>query len=134
MSKDRRGPPPPRPDLGNPEQVRRLKRSMERSATEVIRCQNCGHQQLAQAAFISARSTCDKCSTPLHSCRHCRHFDPKARHQCRQPDIEPVSDKGAANSCPSFDPRLVLDATGKRHGGRGKPDAKNLFDSLFKRP
>jgi len=131
-----RGPhdrPPPQ-DLGNREQVRRLRRAMDRSATTVVRCQNCGHQQLAEAAFIGPRSTCDRCGTALHSCRHCRKFDPRARHQCLADDITPVGDKWAPNDCRRYEPRLVLDATGKRHGGKGKQDAKALFDSLFKKP
>ncbi|RMG44118.1 MAG: hypothetical protein D6718_10675 [Acidobacteria bacterium] len=134
VSRDPRDRPPPPPDLGNREQVRRLKRAMERSAATVVRCQNCGHQQLAEAAFIGPRSACDRCGTALHSCRHCRHFDPKARHQCLVDGVAPVGDKWKANSCPHYDARLVLDATGKRLGGKGKQDAKALFDSLFKKP
>lgn len=135
MADDRRKRPhrPPPPDLGNREQVRRLKRAMNREATEVIRCQNCGHQQNAQAALITRSTECHKCGTAIHSCRHCRWFDSRARHQCAKPVETPVADKWAANECTLFEPRLVLDATGKRAvGGKGKKDAKDLFDSLFK--
>lgn len=124
---------PQRTDLGNREQVRRLKRGMERAAAEVIRCQNCGHQQLAEAAFIGPRSKCDRCGTALHSCRHCNHFDPRARFQCRKPVKKSIANKTASNSCKFFEPRLVLDATGKRLHGKEKQDAKSLFDSLFKK-
>jgi len=134
VPKDPHRRPPQQPDLGNREQVRRLRRAMNREATEVVRCQQCGHQQVAEAAMIGPRSTCDHCDTALHSCRHCRHFDPKASHQCRKPIVKAIGDKGAENSCPEFEPRLVLDATGKRADGKGKQDAKQLFDSLFKKP
>ncbi len=134
VPKDPHRRPPQQPDLGNREQVRRLRRAMDRDATEVVRCQQCGHQQIAEAAMIGPRSMCDKCGTALHSCRHCRHFDPKVLHQCRKPIEKSIGDKWAANSCGEFEPRLVLDATGKRAGGKGKQDAKQLFDSLFKKP
>jgi hypothetical protein len=130
VNQDRR---PERPDLGNREQVRRLKRAMDRAASEVIRCQDCGHQQHAEAAFIGPATRCEQCSSALHSCRHCLHFDTRHRHQCRKPVDEPVPNKAAANKCPVFEPRLVLDATGKRLHGEGKQDAKALFDSLFKK-
>ncbi len=132
MDRDRR-PPRVQTDLGNRDQVRRLRRAMDRDASEVIRCQNCGHQQPAEAAFIGPRSTCDKCGTALHSCRHCVHFDTSKPFQCRKPVKEAVRDKWKANSCPFYEPRLVLDATGKRLGAKGVQDAKSLFDSLFKK-
>lgn len=133
MADDRKHrPPPKRPDLGNREQVRRLRRGMERSATQVVRCQQCGNQQMAEAAFIGPLSTCDKCGTPLHSCRHCRHFESRARFQCRRPIEQAVTNKSAQNECTFFEPRLVLDATGKRHGGHTAKNSKSVFDSLFK--
>ena len=125
---------PERPDIGNEDQVRRLKRAMERSAAEVIRCQNCGHQQHADAAFIGPRSTCDKCGAALHSCRHCRHFDTAARFQCARPVPAAIGDKWAANDCSLFEPRLVLDATGRRIEGKMSNNPKNAFDALFKKP
>jgi hypothetical protein len=134
--KNSRGPadrPPERPDIGNQDQVKRLKRGMERSAVEVIRCQKCGHQQQAQAAIIGPKSVCDKCATPLYSCRHCLHFMPTTRFECRKPIEAAIADKWAANSCPHFEPRLVLDATGRRVEGQAARNSKSLFDSLFKK-
>ncbi len=127
-------PKPERPDIGNEEQVRRLKRAMERSAAEVIRCQNCGHQQHAEVAFIGPRSTCDKCGTFLHSCRHCQHFDTASRFQCKKPVTAAIGDKWKANDCSFFEPRLVLDATGRRLEGKMSNNPKNAFDALFKKP
>lgn len=125
--------PPERPDLGNDEQVKRLKRAMERSAAEVLRCQKCGHQQQAQATMIGPLSRCDKCDNPLHSCRHCLHFMPDARFQCRKPLSAAIADKWAGNDCSSFEPRLVLDSTGRRVEGQTAKNSKNIFDSLFKK-
>lgn len=135
-SRDRdrtRAPLPDRPDLGNDDQVRRLKRGMERSAAEVIRCQKCGHQQQAEAAMIGPLSTCDKCGTALHSCKHCQHFMPDTRFQCRKPIAAAITDKWAGNGCDLFEPRWVLDATGRRVEGSPAKNAKNAFDALFKK-
>lgn len=126
--------PPKSPDLGNREQVRRLKRATDPSAQQVLRCQRCGQQEVADAAFVGPRTACSSCGTPLRSCKHCRHFDPKARFQCRKPIDEPVKDKWAANSCPSYEPRLVLDSTGRRAGQKARQDPKAAFDALFKKP
>lgn len=131
--RDRSAKPPERPDMGNEEQVKRLKRAMERSAAEVIRCQNCGHQQRAEVAFIGPRSTCDKCGTFLHSCRHCQFFETSARFQCKKPVPAALADKWAANDCTVFEPRLVLDATGRRAEGKTVSTAKNAFEALFKK-
>ncbi len=125
--------PPQRPDLGNEEQVKRLKRGMERSAAEVIRCQKCGHQQPAEAAFIGPMTTCDKCGTALHSCRHCAFFDSGARFQCKKPIQAAIGDKWAPNACDLYEARLVLDATGRRLAGTPAQNNKSLFDSLFKK-
>lgn len=126
---DRQRPKPP--DLGNREQVRRLRQAMDRSAEQVLRCQQCGHQQHAEAAMIGPRTTCEKCGAPLHSCRHCSHFDTSRASRCRL-DIRLDVGAAAANECSSFRPRLVLDATGKRLGGRTSRDARDAFDSLFR--
>ena len=133
--RDRRPPEklPQRPDLGNEEQVKRLKRGMERSAAEVIRCQKCGHQQSSEAAFIGPMTTCDKCGTALHSCRHCAFFDSGARFQCKKAVPAAIGDKWAPNACDLYEPRLVLDATGKRLAGVPSQNNKSLFDSLFKK-
>ncbi|MCE5245931.1 MAG: hypothetical protein ABFD84_00660 [Candidatus Polarisedimenticolia bacterium] len=125
--------PPERTDLGNDEQVKRLKRAMERSAAEVVRCQNCGHQTRAEAAFIGPLTNCDNCGKPLHSCRHCAFFETSARFQCEKPVPAPVGDKWAANDCALYEPRLVLDATGRRAESRPAVVARNAFDALFKR-
>ena len=44
-----------------------------------------------------------------------------------------IGDKWAPNACDLYEPRLVLDATGKRLGGTAATNNKSLFDSLFKK-
>ena len=129
MKKDR---PPKGPDLGNREQVKRLKRAMDRSAKLVVRCKTCGHQLASEASFIGPRTMCEKCNVALHSCVHCKSFDTRLRNGCRK-KIKLEVGKLDANSCTSFEARAVLDATGKRLGGNTASNAKNTFDSLFKK-
>ncbi len=114
-------------------QQRSLKHAIGREAQEVVRCPACGRNVQAFGA-LTRETQCPYCSAPLHSCRACRHFDTGARWECRAAVTERITDKVSANSCTLFEPRLVLDATGKRSATpRGGDDPKSQFDSLFKR-
>lgn len=133
--KDDRERRPPRqerpPDLGNREQVRSLRHAIDREVTVVVRCGRCGHQVPASELSIARETTCSKCQTPLHSCRHCTNFDPGSRFECRAPIEVRISDKWAANDCEPFKPAQVLDATGRR--ADVATDAKEAFHKLFKK-
>lgn len=115
-------------------QQRSLRHAVQREANEVVRCPNCGRNIQAFGA-IGPETTCPHCDASLHSCRACRHFDSGARWECRATIAERVADKGKANSCPQFEARMVLDATGKRTSSSSgnSSDPKSQFDSLFKR-
>lgn len=129
--RDRKSGPPKGPDLGNRDQVKRLKRGMERSAELVVRCQKCGHQQPKEGALIGPLTTCDSCDAPLHSCLHCQSYDPRVARQCKK-GVRLDVGVAAANECEGFEARPVLDATGKRLRGKTSRDAKSDFDSLFR--
>jgi hypothetical protein len=118
------------PDLGNREQIRSLRHAIDRETILVTRCGKCGHQVPASQLEVDHQTTCSKCGTPLHSCRHCKNFDPDARFECREPVEARISDKWAANDCRSFKPVQVLDATGRR--ANTSEDARNAFHNLFK--
>ncbi len=118
------------PDLGNREQTRSLRHAIDRETIIVTRCAKCGHQVPASQLEVDHATTCSKCGTPLHSCRHCKHFDPDARFQCRENIDERIADKGAANECPVFKPVKALDATGRR--ANTAEDARSAFHDLFK--
>lgn len=127
---------PPRGPLSPEERARRrgLRHALDRDANAVLRCHVCGRS--AQALdTVTPDTVCPHCSAPLHCCRTCAHFDSAARWECRTDPPERVADKGKANACPLYSPRLVLDATGKRTDGpKQRPDdARAAFDSLFKR-
>jgi hypothetical protein len=114
---------------------RGLRHALDRETREVVRCHVCG-RNLDQLGPIARETSCPHCDAPLHCCRTCRHFDSSARWQCRADIAEAVTDKGKANDCAAYAPRLVLDATGRREAQkpRGKSnDPKSMFDDLFKR-
>ena len=47
-------------------------------------------------------------------CRNCKHFDPGARLQCLKPIEKAYKDKTIRMDCSVFEPRQVLDSTGRR--------------------
>ena len=114
-------------------QMRGLRHAVQREANEVVRCPDCG-RNIPSFGAIVFDSTCPHCNAPLHTCRACRHFDTSQRWECRSTILGRVAEKGKPNTCGSFEPRLVLDATGKRtNGSSGGDDPKSQFESLFKR-
>jgi len=133
--------PPPTRDVPDEQrfQIRSMRHAMERAANEVLRCQNCG-RGIPEIGTLQAASTCPHCQAALHCCRNCRHFDSAARWQCRAPVTTQVTDKIGANACDKFEPRLVLDATGRRNvrptsdnGSGAGNDPRAQFENLFKR-
>ncbi len=131
QDRERRPPKERPPDLGNREQVRSLRHAIDREVTVVVRCGNCGFQVPASDVSITRETRCSKCQTPLHSCRHCTHFDPGSRFECRAPIDVRIADKWAANDCQHFKPAQVLDATGRRADTAA--DAKEAFHKLFRK-
>ena len=114
-------------------QQRALRHAVQREASEVLRCPNCGRNVIASGTLGQA-SLCPHCAAPLHACRACRHFDTSARWECRADIAASVPEKSKANDCSSFSARLVLDATGKRAAAVGSSnDPKSMFENLFKR-
>ena len=120
------------PDLGNREQIRSLRHAIDRETILVTRCAKCGHQiptsQLLEAP--ESEMNCSKCGTSLRSCRHCKHFDPDARFECREPVEVGITTKWAVNDCSRFKPVQALDATGRR--ANTTEDARSAFHNLFK--
>jgi hypothetical protein len=131
---------PPRENLTTEERIQRrsMRKATTREANEVVRCHDCG-RDVQDFGTISPSTECPHCQAPLHCCRTCTHFDSSARWQCRAEIEEAVGDKGKANRCGLYQPRLVLDFTGRRGtaagpGAGAKPsDPRAQFDSLFRR-
>ena len=129
---------PPRQELSMEEKIQRrsMRKATNREANEVVRCHACG-RNLTDVSTLSAQSTCPFCRAALHCCRGCTHFDSSARRQCRADIPAAISDKGKANTCAQFSPRLVLDFTGRRgttrSQGRPSNDPRSQFEDLFRR-
>ncbi len=116
-------------DLGNREQVRTLRLAGDRRATVVTRCGRCGHQWPTSEVSIVVGSTCERCGNPLRSCRHCAHFDPKQRFECRADIPRRIINKWAGNECLHFRPLEMLDTTGRQMDTAR--DARAAFHNLF---
>jgi hypothetical protein len=69
---------------------------------------------------------CPQCDAELHACVMCRHFDPHAARQCREPQAEPPREKDRANFCDFFDL-----GTGPAEDRDPAAEAKAAFDRLF---
>jgi hypothetical protein len=113
-------------------QRRGLRHATDREANEVVRCPTCG-RNIQSMGVITRETFCPHCNSAIHCCRACVHFDSGARWQCRAEITDQVTDKSSTNSCPRYEARLVLDATGRRSGSPQGNDPKSTFDSLFKR-
>jgi hypothetical protein len=126
-----------RKPLTKEERIQRksLRHAIDREAKEVLRCHVCG-RGIFDFGKIGKSSACPHCNAMLHCCRTCAHFDSAARWQCRAEIAEAVADKNKANDCTPYNPRLVLDSTGRRStkpGSDKSGDPRSQFENLFKR-
>ena len=96
----------------------------------VFRCAVCGQKQ-REGTSIGVDSTCWKCAADLHTCTHCRHFDPSAPGQCRARAPEVVAAKAKSNACELFAAKETQEIA-EDLGGDSPSGAKAAFDALFK--
>jgi len=90
-------------------------------------CHRC-RQALEGSDVIGRNDVCPQCGADLRCCLNCRHFEPGAYNQCREPQAERVLDKERANFCDCF----VVRETGAYSTTRAAPKA-NPLDSLFRK-
>jgi hypothetical protein len=96
-----------------------------------MKCFGCGADiQVDEKVFRA--DTCSSCGRPLHACRNCVFYDPKAYHECRETQVEWVRDKDAANFCDYFRPAGSGSAAGGQVTQRSE-DARRKLDDLFKK-
>ena len=133
------GPRPPL-DITGP----RLPRLVQ--AVTASRCYNCSTTLPPGTVF---NGPCPKCTTALHCCKQCSHFEPSTRFQCNKPVPARIAPKDQANDCTLFSPRVTVarEATSTQMPGggirqpvtlntpppRNASDARDAFDRLFKK-
>lgn len=131
---DRSRPQGPRPplDVTGP----RLPRLVQ--AVTASRCWNCATTLNSGVDF---HGNCPKCSSPLHCCKQCAHFEPSTRYQCLKPIPARIAYKDQANECELFSSRVTVarEVTTSPSNGpavstpRSPQDARAAFDNLFKK-
>mgnify|MGYP006173908975 CR=1 FL=1 len=123
---EERGPRGPRAD-GQPRPKREgpRGRGLGRPGETVVRCNACGAKVETEEIPIGA--ACVRCGADLHSCSNCRHFEPSATFECRQPIPQRFPSKSKGNTCELFEPKVTQEL-GER---RGDQDARSAFDALF---
>jgi len=111
---------------------------------ETVRCAECGHE-IGTLFEILGDSVCPRCSTDLHTCRNCKHFDTSKRFECSQTIPKRAPTKGSANTCELFTPRTIVvkelnEAAGVSGSGPtpGPPpvsssEARAALEKLFKK-
>jgi hypothetical protein len=93
-----------------------------------MRCFACGRAvALATGERVGFRDSCEGCGVDLHVCRNCRHHDPAAYNECREPNAERVGDRERANRCDYFDPGEGASA------GSAAARSRSELDALFRK-
>ena len=96
-----------------------------------MRCSACQKMlELQPGERVGLRATCPHCGADLHVCLNCRHHDPSAHNQCKEPAAEWVSDHERANHCDYFSPGDTLGKSLLDEQQR----ARTRLTSLFKKP
>lgn len=96
--------------------------------TAELVCYRCGASLAALSLPLSRRDLCPGCSTELHVCRMCRHYDSQVPAQCREEDAEEVHNKENGNFCDWFQPLAgVFDSARAAEQGRAKAELDSLF-------
>lgn len=91
-------------------------------------CHQCGESLAALSLPLSRRDQCPGCSTDLHVCKMCVHFDRHVPRQCREDGAEDVKEKERPNFCDWFIPsENAFDADRKSEADA----AMNALDALF---
>lgn len=132
------GPKPPI-DITGP----RLPRMVQ--SVTASRCWNCSVTLPVDTDF---KGTCPKCSSPLHCCKQCSHFEPSTRFQCLKAIPVRVAYKDQTNECAFYSPRVTVARDAQRASQqlptatptqqmaiapRTPQDARAMFDQLFKK-
>ena len=80
-------------------------------------------------ASLGRKEACPHCSTDLHVCLNCVHYDKTAYNECHEPQAERVLEKDLSNFCDYFKFRSGMASAG---GQPSKKDTLKKLDDLFK--
>jgi hypothetical protein len=90
-------------------------------------CHACG-AEVEILDRVGRRDACERCGADLHCCKNCRHHDPFAQNQCREPAADVViRDREAGNFCDHF---AFRDGRPERDPVE---DAKAKLEALFRK-
>jgi hypothetical protein len=93
-----------------------------------MQCFACGRElPLRSGERVGFRDSC-ACGADLHVCRNCKHHDPAAYNECREPNAERVGDRDRGNRCDYFVPR-----EGAATAGSSPANPRASLEDLFKK-
>jgi hypothetical protein len=98
----------------------------------ITRCNNCA-AEIQVIDQISVTDKCQNCNTDLHTCRNCLNFDPSARNECIKPVEVRITNKGANNVCPLFEPKVLIEKQGSGAAPKVVDTHRQAFLDLFKK-
>jgi len=100
---------------------------MELKLAEIrFKCFQCGGE-LVFAFQPGRRDECPKCHADVHTCRNCKHYDPKVYNECKEPQADVVQEKTRANFCDFFAPGSGVPAADRQK------DLLTTAEALFKK-
>lgn len=77
---------------------------------------------------VGRREECPNCSSDVHVCLNCVHYDKGAYNECKEPSADYVKEKDRSNFCDYFTP-----SDKKGGGGKAKDDLMSAAEALFKK-
>jgi hypothetical protein len=104
------------------------------------RCSTCG---AVLSPGFDPNGQCPRCSTDLHCCKQCVHFDTAAQFECTQPITERIARKDVRNECTFFEFRMTVEKDTSPVSYTNAPapaapaaqpsGARKAFEDLFKK-
>jgi len=91
-------------------------------------CHRCGTPWESSTPTPGVKETCEQCSAYLHCCLNCKFYDTSKPYDCYIPNIDPVTDKAAANFCDEF---TFADQSEKEGATDKNQRSRDAFNELF---
>lgn len=71
-----------------------------------LSCFSC-KKDLSFEAKPAFRSECPHCSSDIHVCKNCAHYDPKVYNECKETQADRILEKERANYCEFYTVRVA---------------------------